>query len=327
MKETIMTVINKTGLLSIACAVTLGLGGTLVARPTLSAPQSSESVQSSRVLFVIERRNTHLGGGVAISPDGRTLVFVGNDNGLYVHDLETDKDQLLLKEVEPGLDVFNNPTFSPDGRRVLFSASGGTYYYPSNIYSVEINGSGLKRLTRDQPLPPDKRAVGNAVYAQYFYSAQFAPDMRKILLHAYDAVDDANYVAAIDPDGSHMETLTRGKPLFWGADGQGVYYIHDGVVKRFDLRTKETRALVRPEGKIVGRLPDKQWLLVDTDKGIDVISLEGGTVTSAGVLEVPRAKSDTEALALTSAHWSRSKRAVLVYEGATRERIEVVQEP
>jgi hypothetical protein len=82
----------------------------------------SESSRSLQTLFVLERKNNHLGEGAAISPDGNMLVYIGGDNGLYLRDLETEQERLLLKEAGPGLDVFLNPVFSPDGTHVLFSA-------------------------------------------------------------------------------------------------------------------------------------------------------------------------------------------------------------
>jgi hypothetical protein len=98
------------------------------ANPTPPTPSNlSTSSQSPQPLFVLERKNNYLGEGAAISPDGRMLVYIGGDNGLYLRDLETEQERLLLKGVGPGLDVFLNPVFSSDGTRVLFSASGGTY--------------------------------------------------------------------------------------------------------------------------------------------------------------------------------------------------------
>src|SRR5918999_2039243 len=88
----------------------------------------------------------------------------------------------VLKETKPGIDVFLKPVFSSDGTRVLFSANGGTYYYPSDVYSIKIDGSSLQRLTRAKGfLPGQEPANGNAMYAEYFYSAQPASDGTKIL--------------------------------------------------------------------------------------------------------------------------------------------------
>ena len=165
---------------------------------------------------------------------------------------------LLLKEAKPGIDVFLKSVFSSDGTRVLFSANGGTYYYPSDVYSIKIDGSSLQRLTRAKGfLPGQEPANGNAMYAEYFYSAQPASDGTKILLHLYDAVHGSNNTALIDSDGSHLEIIDQGTPLFWGNDNQAVYYSQTDMVKRFDLRTKESQAIASLKGKVLGKWPDK----------------------------------------------------------------------
>jgi WD40-like Beta Propeller Repeat len=89
-------------------------------------------------------------------------------------------------------DVLRDPAFSPDGSQVLFSSTQGTYYYPTDIYAVKVDGSGLTKLTRSKQIDPDHRpkGIGNAEYWQYFYSARFAPDGSKILVEVYDTISD-----------------------------------------------------------------------------------------------------------------------------------------
>lgn len=63
-------------------------------------------------------------GFLALSPDGRRLAFVATTEGksqLWVRALDSLTPQLL-----PGTDDAWQPTWSPDGRHVLFTASVGT---------------------------------------------------------------------------------------------------------------------------------------------------------------------------------------------------------
>src|SRR5262249_33178014 len=158
---------NSTARLILTSLVIIAPSALLVAESPNGTSRNREIDQPVQ-LFAIERKKEHLGTGAAISPNGRLLVYVGDDNGLYSQDLEAGQPQLLLREIETGIDVFANPLFSPDGSRVLFSASGGTYYTSSDTYSIKIDGSGIVRLSRAKPLAAEEKAkAGNGIYAQY----------------------------------------------------------------------------------------------------------------------------------------------------------------
>lgn len=290
-------------------------------------------------LFVLERKNNHLGDGASISPDGGMLVYIGSDNGLYLRDLETEQERLLLKEAGPGLDVFLKPVFSPDGTKVFFSASGGTYYYPSDVYSIKIDGSGLQRLTRAKGfLPGQEPASGNAMYAEYFYSAQPAPDSTKILLHLYDAVRGSHNTALIDSDGLHLEIIDQGTPLFWSNNGQVVYYSQANVVKRFDLSTRGHQTIAGLKGKILGKWPDRddrEMFGVESDGDVSLMAVRDASSAAMTKWNIPTAKfaapqdqrtgvRNIDQLALTSFQWSKSGRVLLVYKGEAMERLEVL---
>jgi Tol biopolymer transport system component len=90
-------------------------------------------------------------GSAAISPDGQLVVFGGSSpnstsSGLYIHNLQTGQDQLIVQQIRDD-DEFVNPSFSPDNTHIVFAAAGPTWYYPQNIYSIAVDGSGLTPLT------------------------------------------------------------------------------------------------------------------------------------------------------------------------------------
>ena len=118
--------------LSLGIALTsLGLGiliGMLLHRGAGGAPPTvtrAVIAAPSRVELRIG-----FGGGFALSPDGKTVVFVGRTDGknrLYVRPL----DQLMAMPI-PGTDGASTPFFSPDGRWVGF--------YDGRIKKVALSG-------------------------------------------------------------------------------------------------------------------------------------------------------------------------------------------
>ncbi len=103
----------------------------------------------------------------AISPDGRRLLFVSTRDG------NADVFEIPFRPEDPSSagEARNltrhaagdyNPAFSPDGTRILFSssrdtavatstgASPGPTYLASELYVMEADGTGVRRLTRHE---------------------------------------------------------------------------------------------------------------------------------------------------------------------------------
>jgi WD40 repeat protein len=292
---------------------------------------SQASPQASvQTVIRIDRENAHLGGGVALSPDGRLLAFVGNDNQLYLHNIDTAQEKALLEEAEPGIDVFSNPEFSSDGKSILFAASGGTRYYPSNIFSIHLDGSGLQPLTKAKQLPEGDDAP---LYAEYFQSAKQSPDGTKVLLAIYDSVAEKEKVGMLDTNNMQVSYLAEGRPISWSHDGQEIYYSQNGVTKRLNLKTRESQVLNNLNGRIIGSNGDE--FVIDQNGISTFATLEDNSVTvrpwnvpsavSISHLQKNTGKPLVEQLALTSVRWSSTARLVLDYQNNTMERIEVIE--
>jgi TolB protein len=90
--------------------------------------------------------------GGRFSPDGSKIVysaFAGPDWELFVMDVDGSNKRNLTNDDK----VFNSsPAWSPDGNKIIFSASdgpGGGFGSLNiiNIYTINVDGTGLKKLT------------------------------------------------------------------------------------------------------------------------------------------------------------------------------------
>jgi Tol biopolymer transport system component len=79
-----------------------------------------------------------------VSPDGRFVAFVSDRKGgrdLFLLTIATG----AVRQLGPsGLVLFSQPSWSPDGERILFSGTGSGV---DEVYMIDRDGSGLTRLT------------------------------------------------------------------------------------------------------------------------------------------------------------------------------------
>src|SRR5580704_5803679 len=101
---------------------------------TISTPSAAQQIGTRPLAVLQDNWQVDFPRGV-ISQDGRLVAHVGKDgqqHGLYVKDLDTGDDNLILKDAD-GYSEFRDLVFSPDGSRVIFVAAAGvTRYFTSN---------------------------------------------------------------------------------------------------------------------------------------------------------------------------------------------------
>ena len=93
------------------------------------------------------------GLGFRWSPDGSKIVFRGNPEGLYVMNADGSGLTQLTSAPEGFRD--GEARWSPDGTRIAFERvqfDGPEQYFVSMIFTINPDGSGLKRLS---PLDAD----------------------------------------------------------------------------------------------------------------------------------------------------------------------------
>ena len=143
----------------------------------------------------------------AVSPDGRTLAFVREvgpnpagapgDPAIFVMPLPGGRARQLT-DPGNGLGV-SEPAFSASGRRILFTVSRGATENGDDIYSIGVDGGGLRRLTRGQSEDS---------------AAAMSPDGRQIvfvrtrLRGPGGELSSAHHVFSMRPDGRGIRDLT-----------------------------------------------------------------------------------------------------------------------
>ncbi|MCG6988471.1 MAG: serine/threonine-protein kinase [Gemmatimonadetes bacterium] len=117
--------------------VVVGLVGALVVAVAAGAwgwLRSPAAASPRRLEMVLDSFTADYGPGVALSPDGSTLVYSATDGRLWRRSLRT-----LEATPIPGTEGARTPFFSPDGRAVGFHR--GTPASSSSLSTVSLDGS------------------------------------------------------------------------------------------------------------------------------------------------------------------------------------------
>ena len=155
-----------------------------------------------------EERKLTDGYGAALSPDQRQVAF-GRDADLYLLNLETMEEKVIVDHKEYDLNHIVQPIWHPNGRLIFFHEPARLF--EEIIYSVEIDGSNLKLLAQYGYFP------------YYSWPSPFSPDGRKFLFN--DCFDACSSLLIYDIDDDIKTRLSRGTDYgSWSPDGRYVAF-------------------------------------------------------------------------------------------------------
>lgn len=145
----------------------------------------------------------------AWAPSGGRIAFAG-EQGVGV----TADDGSIVTKITAEVPL-RRPTWAPNGRRIAFSSGPNRKLPSSQIYVVNLNGTGLRKITA---------IVGGAG------EPDWAPNGRLIVFDAGRPAD----LYVMHPDGSGLRRLTRTQVAerapAWSPDARRIVFARDGAI-------------------------------------------------------------------------------------------------
>ena len=228
--------------------------------------------------------NTGKAQQAAISPDGKYVLNVQNDNGLqslWLRNIPTGSDTQI---VPPAAAVYRSLTFSPDGNYVYFRQAGISTQSEWDLYRTPVLGGTPQLMTRDV----DSGIAFSSDGHRIAYARANDPEVGKyrLLTANSDGSDETILQIAANGAGAFPRNMT------WSPDGKRITYslytLGDvlGTIKSFDIAGKQAEPLASFKNELVFDvvwLPSGQWLLARYgQKGPSYLRSQIGMVSHAG---------------------------------------------
>ncbi len=141
---------NKKGLVAVSVIVILA---TLVAGFEIHKWASRSKELNLQEMRIVKLTDSGTAADVAISPDGRYVVYVrqdGEQQGLWLRQVATRSDVQILP---PDASGFHGVSFSPDGNYIYFVKSDPNDPFFKYLYSMPAFGGAPRKLIEDVDSP------------------------------------------------------------------------------------------------------------------------------------------------------------------------------
>ena len=228
--------------------------------------------------------NTGKAEDAAISPDGKYVLNVQNDNGLkslWLRNVPTGSDTQILP---PAAAIYKSLSFSPDGNYVYFRKAGINTQTEWDLYRAPVLGGTPQVIVRD---------VDTGI--------TFSPDGHHMAYARGNDPEVGKYrLLMANLDGSE-ETILRIAPfntgdfpqaVAWSPDGKRIAYsvvtLGDalGNINLFDLASKKVDPLASFKNELISDvvwLPSGQWVVaMYSEKGPSFFRPQIGLISRAG---------------------------------------------
>jgi eukaryotic-like serine/threonine-protein kinase len=233
---------------------------------------------------VTQVTNTGKALEAAISPDGKYILNVQDDNGLqslWLRNVPTGSDTQI---VAPAAAVYRGLAFSPDGNYVYFRKAGIGTQSEWDLFRTPVLGGAPKSIVRDvdsgPAFSPDGHRIG--------YARANDPEVGKIRLLTANLDGSDETILHIAPNSGS----TFPRFLTWSPDGKNLTYslysLTDalGTIESFDLAGKHEQPFASFKNELVHEihwLPGERWLLaMYEEKGPNYLRSQIGLISQAG---------------------------------------------